>query len=322
MSTEALRRSAGCEQFAVLLMAYGAPASLDEVEPFVLDVRGGRPLAPSLVQTIKNRYQRIGGKSPLLEVTRRQARALEEALRDEGQAARVFVGMRHWAPYIRDTVREMASCRFHRVVALCLAPQYSEASTGAYLSQYDAAVRECGAQFQTSFVRCWHDHPDLLLAYAQKGAQALLEFPEEERSSVELLCTAHSLPLSRLPKDDPYDRQQKETAAGVARLMGRQAWSFAYQSQGYTNEEWLGPRVEATLQRLYVAGTRGVLVVPTGFLSDHVEILYDIDIVHKELAQSLGLRFERSASLNDDPLLIRALRSLVLGALAGAAANK
>ena len=303
------------DKFAVLLMAYGAPGALDEVEPYLLDVRSGRPLAPALVEEIRDRYRRIGGKSPLLEITRRQASALEEALRIDGFQASVFVGMRHWHPYIREAVREIASCGFRRVVGLCMAPQYSDISIGAYLRQFEAAVREVGAELETSFVRSWHDNPDLLLAYAKKGTEALLHFGAQDRVSAQVLFTAHSLPVSRLTPDDPYDRQQKETAAGVARLMQHEPWGFAYQSQGYTTEEWLGPRVEETLERLYVSGTRNTLVIPTGFLCDHVEVLYDVDVVFRDLARSRGMRLERSASLNDDPLLIRALRGLVIKAL-------
>jgi ferrochelatase len=305
---------AGKDDFAVLLMAYGAPGALDEVEPYLLDVRGGRPLAPALVEEIRDRYRRIGGKSPLLEITRRQASALEEALRTEGYRARVFVGMRHWHPYIKDAIAEIVSGGFRRVVGLCMAPQYSNVSIGAYFRQFETAVRESGTELKTSFVRSWHDNPDLLLAYAKKGTEALLHFAAEDRGATHVLFTAHSLPVSRLSPDDPYDRHQKETAAGVARLLQHEPWGFAYQSQGYTNDEWLGPRVEETLERLYVAGTRDILVIPTGFLCDHVEVLYDVDVVFHDLARSRGMRLERSASLNDDPLLIRALRGLAIRA--------
>jgi protoporphyrin/coproporphyrin ferrochelatase len=297
--------------WCVLLMAYGGPDKLDEVEPYVLDVRGGRPLAATILEEIRDRYRQIGGKSPLLEITQRQAMALEELLQRKGYSAPVFVGMRHWFPYIRDAVQAIAGAGFRRVVAICMAPQYSDISIGAYTAQYDAAIRELGLDIRTSLVRQWHDHPDLIKGFAGKVAAALDGYSRQEREAVEILFTAHSLPLSRLKADDPYDRQQRETAGAVASLVGCPRWSFAYQSQGYSNEAWLGPSVQQRLRVLATGGTRNVLVVPTGFVCDHVEILYDVDIAFRNLAASLGIALRRTESLNADPLLIQALGSLV-----------
>lgn len=296
---------------AVLLLAYGGPASLDEIEPYISDVRGGRPLAPRLLEEIKDRYRRIGGRSPLLEITQRQAIALEEELRKTGLNLNVFVGMRHWFPYIRDAVQAMAGAGIRRVVGICMAPQYSQISIGAYRRQYDLAVGQLDQPFETIFVESWHQEPYLLRAFATKVSEALARFSETDRADVEILFTAHSLPQSRLQPDDPYDRQQRETATAVAELVNHSRWSFAYQSQGYTNDEWLGPRVEDRLRAIAASGKRPVLLVPTGFICDHVEILYDVDIIFRDLAASLGLPFERSESLNDDPMLVRALLNLV-----------
>jgi len=299
---------------AVLLMAYGGPTSVDEVEPYVMDVRGGRPLAPALLEEIKDRYRKIGGRSPLLAITQRQAMALEDELERNGLPAQVFVGMRHWFPYIRDAVQAIAASGIREVTAICMTPQYSKLSVGAYFSQYHAALTELALNLETKYVREWHTRPELVRAYASKVSEAARRFSEAERRELEVLFTAHSLPETRLGPDDPYDAHQRETAARVAEKVGNLKWSFAYQSQGYSNDSWLGPRVEDKLREFAQAGVRNVLIVPTGFVCDHVEILFDVDISFRELAKSLGMRLERSASLNDDPLLIKALASLVRAA--------
>ncbi len=299
------------EPVAVLLMAYGGPASIDEVEPYVMDVRGGRPMSPQVLEEIRDRYRRVGGKSPLLEITQNQAIAVEEALYRKGIPNKTFVGMRHWFPYIKDAVRAIAGSGFKQVVAICMAPQYSSVSVGAYFRQYQAAVQELGADLQTVYVNSWHDNPDLLEAYAQRFGEAKVFFTPDEKRNMTALFTAHSLPVSRITADDPYDRQQRETAAGVAERAGLQNWSFAYQSQGYSPEPWLGPRVEEKLRELADGGVRAVLVIPTGFVCDHIEILYDIDIAFRELASSLGLHLERTRSLNDDPLFIKAIANTI-----------
>lgn len=298
-------------KLAVLLMAYGGPTSVDEVESYVMDVRGGRPLAPALLEEIRERYRKIGGRSPLLAITQRQAMALEDELERGGLPAQVFVGMRHWFPYIRDAVQAIAGSGIRKVVAICMTPQYSKLSVGAYFAQYQAALKDLGLEMETAYIREWHTRPELVRAYANKVSEAVRRFPEADRSELEVLFTAHSLPESRLGPDDPYDSQQRETAARVAERVGNLKWSFAYQSQGYSNDSWLGPRVEDKLREFAQAGVRNVLVAPTGFICDHVEILYDVDIAFRELASSLGMRLERSASLNDDPLLIKALSALV-----------
>jgi len=306
-----MKPAATNEKFAVLLMAYGGPSSIGEVEPYVMDVRGGRPLAPALLEEIKERYRKIGGRSPLLQITQRQAMALEAELLARGLRAQVFVGMRHWFPYVRDAVQAIASAGIRRVVAICMAPQFSSISIGAYFSQYDAAVKKLGGDFETRYVREWYSQNELIRAFANKVSDGISRFSPQERSDLAVLFTAHSLPQSRLEPGDPYDRQQRETAERVAKRVGDLNWSFAYQSQGYTNDSWLGPRVEDKIREYAQAGVRSVLVVPTGFICDHVEILYDVDIAFRELASSLGLHLERSQSLNDDPLLIKALASLV-----------
>jgi protoporphyrin/coproporphyrin ferrochelatase len=303
---------------AVLLMAYGGPNDLSEVESYVLDVRGGRPLPPALMEEIKGRYARIGGRSPLLAISGKQAEALERELRRRGLAERVFVGMRHWHPYIREVVPRIDAEGFSRVVAMCLTPQFSRLSVGAYLEQYRAAVEKHQVRFRTLFVEKWHQHPELIEAFAENGSSALRRLcPPGEAFKV--VFTAHSLPERILHEGDPYERHQRETAATVAARMGLEAgsWLFAYQSQGYSKENWLGPRVEEVLRDLAAGDIKNVLIVPTGFISDHVEVLYDIDIAFAELGGSLGLRLLRSESLNCHPRLIAAMAGTIETCLRG-----
>ena len=309
--TRVTHRAMHQDKIAVLLMAYGGPGSLDEVEAYVMDVRGGRPTPPELIQKVKDHYRRIGGQSPILEISRTQAMALNGELERQGIHSRTFVGMRHWYPYIREAVRAIEAAGLSRVVALCLTPQYSEMSVGAYFQQYRLAMEESNIDLQTTYIKSWHDHPDLLRAFASKTREALQRFPQSQRKDLPIIFTAHSLPERVLANHDPYDDQVKETAAGVAQLLNNPRWIFAYQSQGFSQEKWLGPRVEEILSELAAENNKNVLLVPIGFVCDHVEILYDVDISFREYAASRGMRLERPESLNDSPLFIRALAKTI-----------
>lgn len=304
---------------AVLLMAYGGPTSLDEVEGFLKDVRGGRETPPELVEEVKARYRAIGGGSPLLERTREQAAALEKEL---GGEWRVFVGMRHWAPYIREAVAEIAAGGFEELVALCLTPQESRMSVGAYFRELDEALEAaCDPVPEVVRVRSWHDHPGFVAAVAGTVTAALGRFPEGERWEVQTIFTAHSLPERILREGDPYDRQVRETAAAVARTMeadtGRPLpWHLAYQSAGARPEPWLGPSLDEVMTRLAPEGHRAILAAPVGFVSDHVEVLFDLDVEAASRARGLRVRFERTESLNASPAFIGALADVVLSAAA------
>jgi len=287
----------------VLLMAYGGPESLDEVEPYLADVRGGRPSSPELVAEVRERYRLIGGGSPLLRWTRRVADALQERL--DPAAYRVRVGMRHWHPYIADAVRESIGGGERRLLAVPMSPYYARMSVGAYADKLTRAID--GADVEVRMARDWHLHPALLDAFAERIAARFLGDPA-------VLFTAHSLPRRILDEGDPYPDQLRETARALAERLGLPRWSFAFQSPGRTGEAWLGPFAEEALDALAAAGERSVLVVPIGFLCDHVEILYDVDVALKQRADRLGLRLERTESLNDSPALIGALQSVV-GAL-------
>ena len=286
---------------AVLVMAYGGPGSLDDVEPYLLDVRGGRPTAAELVEEITRRYARIGGRSPILERTEAQALALGRVL---GPAWPVYVGMRHWHPFIGETVERMVACGERRVVAIVLAPHYSALSVGAYEKKLLDAAR---GRLELALVRSWWDHPKFLEAVAERVRQALQRFPAP--GAVQVLFTAHSLPERILAAGDPYADELQASAAAVARLAGVGAWRFAYQSAGATPEPWLGPEAGAVMTEL-AATRKDFLIVPIGFVSDHVEVLYDVDIAYRGLAERLGVRLERTDSLNDNARLVAALADL------------
>lgn len=310
-------------KYAVLLMAYGGPDSLDDVQPYLLDVRNGRETPVHIVEEVRERYAQIGGKSPLLEITRTQAAALEEALNAESDSeVRVYVGMRHWTPYIQETVEQIYQDGFRRIIALCMAPYYSKMSVGAYREKLNAAL----AQLKTAggsddvdvqLIESWHDHPFFIRAIAEKIRAGLAKFPAEIRGGVQVVFTAHSLPAAIMQQGDPYADHHTETArlAAQAAGLGETCWQIGYQSAPMqANMRWLGPSLEEILEQLASEGIRQVLVAPVGFVADHVEILYDVDIEFQEEAGKLGLHLERTESMNASPLFIAALADLIRNA--------
>ena len=302
------------EQFTgVLLLAHGGPDSLEDIEPFLANIRGGKPFPPELLEEIKRRYELIGSRSPLLEHSRRQAAALEKELNATGKRFRVYLGMRNWHPFIRETMGEIAKDGVSRLLAMCLAPQNSRMSVGLYFQRAREAQEEAGAEIPATFVESWHREPLLIEAFAEKLRVALAAFPsvEAEEGPPPVIFTAHSLPEKILAEGDPYDRETKETAAAVAEQAGHTNWLFAYQSQGATADPWLGPTVESTLERLATEGRKRALIAPIGFVADHVEILYDIDIGFQQYAEERKIDLRRIESLNDSPTFIRAMASVV-----------
>jgi len=305
---------------AVLLMAYGGPERLADVEPFLLDVRGGRPTSPELVEEIRGRYAAIGGGSPLLAITRAQAAALEDELNRSGDAGwQTFVGMRHWQPYVADAVREIAAAGHRRVVALCLAPQYSRMSIGAYFAKLDEALAGLDDPPEVARVESWHDHPGFLDAVAEKVAEALARLPVPP-AEAHVVFTAHSLPRRIVAAGDPYDDQLRATARRVALRAEARAgspfpWTFCYQSVAAGAIDWLGPDVTHVVADLARAGHRHLLAAPIGFVSDHVEVLYDLDVEARLGAERHGAHLHRTESLNTTPRFIAALTSVVRGAM-------
>ncbi|MDW8059744.1 MAG: ferrochelatase [Thermomicrobium sp.] len=303
------------ERVAVLLMAYGGPNGLEDLPAYLHDVRHGRPYPPELLADLTERYRAIGGRSPILERTHAEARGVEAFLRasepEDGVRYRVYVGMRHWHPYIREVVPEILRDGADRIVAVVMAPHYSRMSVGAYLARLEEALREHGAALPVHAVESWKDEPDFVAAWVDRIEEALERVPTQERDDVVLLFTAHSLPTRILEWNDPYEREILTSVRLVAARFPQLRWRFAFQSQGASEEPWLGPTVEETLDALAEEGVRRVLLVPIGFVCDHVEVLYDVDIAHKEYAASRGIVLERPAMLNDHPLLCRALATAV-----------
>jgi len=297
---------------AILLMAMGGPDCLENVEPFLLDVRGGRPTPPELVAEIRERYRATGGKSPAVGITQNLAKKLEQRLNESGgDRYRVYIGLRHWHPFIKDAYAELLKADPERVIGFCMAPQQSSLSTGAYRKK----VEEARAAFQSvvpvSYVGSWDTHPKLIAAIVERIAEALLKFPAEVRGAVPVLFTAHSLPERIVAMNDPYPEEVKGTVEAVTALLGPQPTTFAYQSQGRSSEPWLGPTVESRLKSLRMEGHRHVLVAPVGFICDHVETLFDIDIELRQLAVAQGMQLERMAMLNDQPVLVETLLNIV-----------
>jgi len=295
--------SSNPEKTAVLLLAHGSPDSVDEVPEFLLQVTGGRPLPPQVVEEVKHRYGLIG-RSPLTELTLKQAQLLSNEL-----ALPVFVGMRNWKPFIADAIRDMTGRGITRAVIICLAPQNSCTSVGLYRSALTSGGE---VPFEIDFVVSWHDHPLLIQAFAERLTTGWQRARSEVGETIPVVFTAHSVPQRTITEGDPYEAQAKETATLVANVAGLtcEEWSFAFQSQGMSGGQWLGPTVESTILQLKERGQRCVFIQPIVFLCDHVEVLYDIDIGFKQFAEKQGMRLWRAKSLNDSLLLAQALADI------------
>lgn len=302
---------------AVLVMAYGTPASPDEIEPYYTHIRGGRPPSPEALAELKERYQAIGGRSPLTEITERQADALARRLSERlGEDVRPYVGMKHAPPFIAEAVAAMARDGVSRALAIVMTPQFSSMSVGGYQRAVADALQQSGSTLDVRYVDFWHTHPGFCEAVARRLRAALATLPEAVRAEAAVIFTAHSLPERIVALGDPYPRHLEESAEAVARRAGLQRWEVAYQSAGRTADPWLGPDVSAVIPALPARGFRAVVVCPVGFVADHLEVLYDLDIEARNAALAAGLAFARTASLNDAPDFIDALASIALPHLA------
>src|SRR6476660_3720998 len=289
---------------AVLLVAHGSPDSPADVPEFMKYITGGRPVPDSVMQEVTQRYSLIG-KSPLTEITMQQAQALQAKL-----GLPVYVGMRNWKPFIADVVRQMVSGGVERVAAICLAPQNSSTSVGLYRKAIFAEIKPGMA---VQFVESWHDHPLLIQAFAERLEPVWRQASAEAGAPLPVIFTAHSVPMRTIQAGDAYEKQAKETARLVGeRISGRtqELQHFAFQSQGMASGPWLGPTVERAMLEQKKEGHKGVVIAPIGFVCDHVEVLYDVDIVFREFAGEQGLKLWRSESLNVSPTLIAALAKL------------
>ena len=291
-------------------MAYGGPGSLDEIPGYLADIRRGRPTPRAVLDEITENYRAIGGRSPLLEVSRRQVDALAEEL---GDGYRCYLGMRHWSPWIEEVVGEMVEDGVTHAVGLVLAPHFSALSVARYQQKVADGLELYRGRIDVEHVASYHDDPGLVEAFAARVREGLARWPEDERERVHVVFSAHSLPQRVLSAGDPYGEQCLETARLVSERAGipKGRWSWAYQSAGRTPEPWAGPDVNEHLQALATQGVRDVVSVPVGFVSDHVEILFDIDRRAAATARELGIRLERPPALNDDPVFVSALARLV-----------
>ena len=291
----------------VLVMAYGGPDNLDEVEPYLMDVRGYRATAPEIIQEVRERYREIGGRSPIRERTQAQADALQRVLDQQGGGFKTFVGMRHWNPFIQDTLAEMRAQGIERSVGLVMAPHFSRMSIQAYFNK----IEDANSGMQVAKIADWHLLPEYIDALTQRVQVALERFPEAVREQVPVIFTAHSLPERILEWGDPYPLQLLATTDALAERLGPRPYEFAYQSAAISTEPWLGPDASEVMERYAAEGKRHMLICPIGFVCEHVEILYDIDVVYQKLASDLDVQLERIVMLNDDPQMIRGLAGLV-----------
>ena len=295
---------------AILLLAFGGPRSLDEVEPFLTRLFRGRKPSPEQLDRVKERYCLIGGCSPLPEITFEQAKALGKSLNTKGDQFKSYVGMRYGHPLIEETLREILQDGIKTVVALPMAPFRSRASTGAYIEEVNQAQKKLEGKIEISFLEGWHLHPLFLGAIQEKIEEGLLQFTKEERKRIHLIFTAHSLPKSMV-ENESYVKDMEESVRGVLKKIEPLPWHIAFQSRGMGAEGWLGPDVESVLIELSQQRVREILIIPIGFVADHIEVLYDIDILYREKAESMGLVLKRTASLNFSKRFIEALAAIV-----------
>lgn len=281
---------------------------MEEIEAYYTDIRRGRKPPPELLAEVIERYEAVGGKTPLLKVSRAQAASLQKAL---GPHFQVFLGMKHWHPYIRNTVTEMRDAGITRAVGVVLAPHFSRGSVGEYAERVANAKEQLLYDLDITIVESWHLNPHYLDAVEMHVRKALEAF--DNRQSITLIFTAHSLPERAVAEGDPYQHQLMATSRALADRLGLDddRWRFSFQSAGRTQEPWLGPDLVTTINHLADQGMQNLLVVPIGFISDHLEIFYDIDREAKDVAQSRDVSLERIQSLNDDPNLISALEDVV-----------
>lgn len=296
---------------AVLIMAYGTPDSMDQMADYLLDIRGGRPVSDEFVAEFRHRYELIGG-SPLTRLTYDQAKKTAKVLQQRGCDWPVYVGMRHWSPWIKGAVDQMHGDGIEEAVGIVMAPHYSSMSIGRYEAKIAEAQQLHGSNIAFKMVNSWYEQPNFLQALENHVRAGFEKFAPEVRATVKLVFSAHSLPARLLDLGDPYDEQLKTNAKLMAARLGNVDWMFSYQSAGHTSEPWLGPQIEDVVADLAKEGYKHVLVAPIGFVCDHVEILYDIDIEAKQVAQEHGLQLERIESMNSDPVFIEAVADAVV----------
>lgn len=290
----------------ILLMAYGCPNRPDDILPYYTDVRRGRPPEEHLLQELEERYKAIGSKTPLLRITLQQAKKLEERL-----GVKTFVGMKHWSPYIKDAVLDIAQYGAKEIVALALTPQYSRMSVGDYKNRLQTAIEEIDPGLRITLIERWGDNPLYIDSLAKRIDANIKQLQDPSYNAVEVIFTAHSLPIRILSSGDPYYEELLFTASLVANKLNLPNWRLAFQSAGRTGDAWLGPDILEELTKLSLTRTKQVVVAPIGFVADNLEILYDLDIQAAEIAKDLGLVFKRIPTANATSRFIDALEDVV-----------
>lgn len=319
------------EKIAVLLLNLGGPDSIRSIKPFLRNLFSDReiirlPMQPLLARIIArsrskkvaDRYQAIGGKSPILGLTKEQASALEDDLNGDSERRqfKTYIGMRYWHPLIGDAVDRIMADGADRVIVLSLFPQYSRATTGSCIKELNQALSKTDVNLKIDIIDEWYDNPDYLDALAESVSEGLARFSPENRSEVQVLFSAHALPQEFVDQGDPYPDQLRITIEGINERIGRLNWHLAYQSRSGP-VKWMEPQTDRTIIKLADSGVSHILIVPISFVSDHIETLYEIDIMYQELAQAHGVtEFHRSPSLNSRPAFIKALAGLVKERLA------
>ncbi|GAB4214437.1 MAG: ferrochelatase [Roseiflexaceae bacterium] len=301
----------------VFVLAYGTPETLDDVEPYYTHIRGGRKPSPEALENLRERYRLVGGRTPLKDLTFAVSDNLQARLDEAAPGAyRVYTGMKHWHPFIAETVPQIVADGVREVIAVVLAPHYSRYSLEGYrkytnqaLEQFDESQR-----FRLHFIESWHAHPLFRHLIASRISEQLAAFPAELRDQVRVVFSAHSLPEKILAAGDPYPEQLRESAAGIAELLGLPSYGFCYQSAGMTGEPWLGPDILDYLDELHAEGVRAVLSAPFGFVADHLEVIWDIDTEAQQKADELGMQIRRIRMPNADPEFVEVIRAVVMEA--------
>ncbi|MBI4591087.1 MAG: ferrochelatase [Candidatus Rokubacteria bacterium] len=301
---------------SVLLIAFGGPEKPEDIRPFLQIVTAGRPIPPERIEEVAHHYELIGGRSPLNELTFKQAKGLRRALKREGLSVPVYVGMRNWHPFLHETLAAMREVGLRRAFAIILSAFQTEASWQRYMVDVVIAFRKVGAGVpEVRYAPPWFDHPRFIEAVAERVRAALGHVPPERRAETRLIFTAHSVPTA-MADASPYVEQFWAASHAVAGRLDLRRWSVAYQSRsGAPGDPWLEPDIADMLRDVAKVGARDVLVAPIGFVCDHVEVLYDLDVEARRLATALGIRLHRAGAANDHPAFIEMLADLVRGGL-------
>ena len=296
----------------ILVLAYGTPEKPEDIAPYYTHIRGGRPPSPESLHNLQERYRLVGGRTPLLDLSRGVADGLQARLdADSPGRYRVYLGMKHWRPFIGEVVPQIVADGVREVIAVVLAPHYSRYSLEGYRKYINQTLEKVDQPFQLHFIESWHEHPLFRRMIADRISAALEQFPAEARDQVLVLFSAHSLPEKIVAAGDPYPQQLHESADGIAELLVLRDHRFCYQSAGMTGEPWLGPDILDYLEELHAEGVQNVLSVPFGFVSEHLEVLWDIDTEAQQKATELGMTLRRIAMPNADADFVEVIKAVV-----------